>query len=366
MSANSTPLREESPRPSWEEDAARQEEAERESRLVVTWDEFLEEKYPKVPSLWGDAFLVKGGGYLIVGGDTGVGKTILMANLILSLAAGRDNFLGFRLPGRPVAVLFLEAEGSRSCFRARLLQMAGNLGVLDDAGLPIYFNHVKTPLTIAGDSLAAMIQKSGAELVFLDPVGQFYSGNENATDDWRDMVTKPLKTMSAMHNMAFALSEHYSKPNENRSGQHRIRGTAAKLQDCGAAMRLEVGRAGGCSRILFFDRVRDGALPFPDKSPSRMALEIDVAAGTIRRDEREDAEILAAFQEGRISDVVEVIRALGPEVSTANLVAAINERAGLERSRANDLIASAVANDAIERSRRGFYRLKGELLRGEA
>jgi hypothetical protein len=92
---------------------------------------------------------------------------------------------------------------------------------------------------------------------------------------------------------------------------------------------------------------------------------IDVAKGTISRDEREDAEAALAYREARVADVVEVVRAAGPEVKTADLIAGLNDRTGLEKSRAKDLIAAALACRAIERPRRGIYRLRGGLFSGE-
>jgi hypothetical protein len=331
----------------------------RDTALVITWDEFVAEQYPPVPSLWGDALLVKGGGYLIVGGDTGVGKTILVSNLIFALVAGMDEFLGFPLPGRPVSVLFLEAEGSRQKFRDRLQQIAERLGVRR-VGLPLFFHRADADLSIK--TLGDMLEQSRVELAFLDPVGRFYSGNENLTDEWRGMVTNPLAKLATWHSTAFVLSDHYSKPNEARSGQHKIRGSAAKVQDCGAALRLEIGRAGGRSRILFFDRVRDGAIPFPEMDPSRMALEINVEAGTVEVDARDEAESALAYREARVADVVEVVRAGGTEIKTRDLIAGLDERTGLEKSRAKDLIVTAKAARVIERARHGYYRLPGELL----
>jgi hypothetical protein len=260
-------------------------------------------------------------------------------------------------------VLFLEAEGSRQKFRDRLQQIAERLDVCR-AGLPLFFHRADATLSIK--TVGDMIEQSCVELAFLDPVGRFYTGNENLTDEWRGMVTNPLAKLATSHSTAFVLSDHYSKPNEARSGQHKIRGSAAKVQDCGAALRLEIGRAGGGSRILFFDRVRDGAIPFPEMDPSRMALEINVAAGTVAVDARDEAEGALAYREARVADVVEVVRAGGTEIKTCDLIAGLGERTGLEKSRAKDLIVTAKAARVIERVRHGYYRLPGELLRRSA
>jgi hypothetical protein len=327
---------------------------------IVSWDEYMAETYPPLQSLWGDAFLVKAGDYLILSGDTGVGKTILLINLVLALAAGWEEFLGFPLPGRPVHQLVLEAEGSRSKFRDRISKIKENLGIR--GSLPISF-HARTA-TLSIERLGNMIADSRAEHALLDPIGRFHDGNENDTTDWRHCVTNPLFKLATEVDLATSFSDHYCKPNENRAGQHKLRGSAAKVQDCGAAMRLDHGKAGGSSRILFFDRVRDGALPFPDRDPSRMPLILDVAAGTVTVDDREDAD-LGVTPEPRLAEVARLLLKLAPEgdeVSTATLLRAIQDALGLEKSRANDLISSAKDAKLIESARRGYYRLPGKLM----
>ena len=341
---------------------------EADGRLIVGWDEYMAETYPPVPSLWGDALLVKTGGYLLLAGDTGVGKTILKANLILSLAEGRDEFLGFALPGRPVKCLLLEAEGSRQMFRDRLLKIAEARGI--HGSLPIAFHERHTDLVIDGPNLTTMVEQSGAEYVLLDAIGRFWTGNENDATEWRAGVTTPLAKLTSAFNVAVSFNDHPSKPNENRTGHHTIKGSGAKVHDCGATLRLEIGKGGGRSRILYFDRVRDGALPFPDRDPSRLPLLIDVAAGTIAVDEAADAEgRLETAQEARHADVrkalEEINRNLGipvqSDVASAGLRLKVQSLTGLEKSRAKGLILSARLAGAIERPRRGYYRLPGTL-----
>jgi flagellar biosynthesis GTPase FlhF len=108
-------------------------------RRVVTAAEFFAERDEALASLWGDGILVRGGGYLILSGPGGVGKTILLGAFLLALAAGRDEFLGFPLPGEFVPCLILEAEGSRSKFRERAAAMARAYG-LDAGKLPLFFH----------------------------------------------------------------------------------------------------------------------------------------------------------------------------------------------------------------------------------
>jgi hypothetical protein len=262
--------------PEWAAPKPADEEKSMAEKLIITWDEFMAETFPKVISLWGLAFLVMGGGYLVLSGDTGVGKTILIINLILSLAEGRDEFLGFPLPGRPVRCLILEAEGSRKMFRDRIAAIADARGI--KGSLPITFHKIDAELSIK--NISKLVGQANAEFVFLDPVSNFWTGNENDASDWIGSIVQPLGAVATKHVCAVAFCDHYGKPNENRYGQFKLRGTAAKVQRGGAALRLEIGRGGAASRILTFDRIHDGPLP----DPNRVALKIDVARGTVERD----------------------------------------------------------------------------------
>lgn len=256
--------------------------------FVVSAVEFLAEQDDARPSLWGDGLLVSGGGYLIVGGEGEVGKTILLAGLYLSLAAGLKEYLGFPLPGSETPVLILEAEGSRPKFRARMQSVARAYG-LDLAKLPIFFHARDATLSIDGDVLGEMLRESAARAVLLDPIGRFHDRDENSATEWRRGVTNPLGLLARERETAFAFSDHYVKPSELRRARHKLRGSAAKIDDCGAALRLEYGTGGKASRVLFVDRVRDGALPDPD----RLALRIDVAQGYVEVDPAGVAEAVS-------------------------------------------------------------------------
>jgi hypothetical protein len=125
-----------------------------------------------------------------------------------------------------------------------------------------------------------MLEECGAQVAVLDSVGHFHDGDENSSGEWRRFVTKSLGEISRARGVAIAFADHYVKPSETRQNRHKTRGSAAKVDDCGAALRLEYGKGGQGSRVLIFDRVRDGGLPEPD----RIALTMDVAAGTVALD----------------------------------------------------------------------------------
>lgn len=275
------------------------------TRTVVSAAEFFSERDEFIESLWGDGLLIPGGGYLIVGGEGGVGKTIVLAGLFLSLAAGLSSFLGFDLPGEETPVLILEGEGSRPKFRERILQIGDSYGI-NVAKLPVFFHKRDAVLSI--EALGPMLAASEARAALLDPIGRFHDADENSNTEWRRAVSKPLASFSNEFGCAFALSDHYVKPDEMRQNRHKLRGAGAKFDDCGAAMRVEYGKGGKAARVLFVDRVRDGALPDPD----RLTLSIGVGPGFVELDPEGNTEAVpgvadVADEEKIAAEVVRII-----------------------------------------------------------
>jgi hypothetical protein len=314
--------------------------------------------------MWGEAFLVRAGGYLILGGDGGVGKTVLLVNLALHMAAGDAEFLGFKLPGRRVTVLFIEAEGSRSRFRDWIGKIAREIRY-EPTDLPIFFKERDAAIDL-DENLRQMITETQAEFVVLDPIGSFFEGNENLTPEWRAGVTRKLRAIAEKFSVAFAFSDHFVKPAANqkdqtRAGKHKMRGAGAKLDDAGAIMRLEIGAGGKASRILYFDRVRDGELPDPD----RIGLTINLKRGTIDIDQIANVADIPTLHEVRQSRVADLVREIGGKnggvASTAMLMIRLKNDLQLGHTQAETLIASARDAGLIERFRQGIYRLPGEI-----
>ena len=84
---------------------------------VVTLDEFADTDEPGVAAILGteNAALIPQGGDVMTYGDGGVGKTTLMLDLGVHVAAG-DDWLGIPV-AQPRRVLLVENEGPRPLFR---------------------------------------------------------------------------------------------------------------------------------------------------------------------------------------------------------------------------------------------------------
>ena len=97
---------------------------------VLCLAQLLEQQSPAPPPCLVEPGLLPAQGILFVGGEPKVGKSLLVANLALSLAAGTDR-LGFPVPA-PRRVLVCQFELPIPQFVSRLASMRRVLGTAAD------------------------------------------------------------------------------------------------------------------------------------------------------------------------------------------------------------------------------------------
>lgn len=120
-------------------------------------------------------------GILFCGGEPKVGKSILVTNLSLALAAGSSR-TGFQIPA-PRRVLICQFELPTEQFAARLAQMRQPLGDAADTNLFIdtrAAGHLlSTPQGL--NHFLAAAQTAAAEVIVLDPLYSTHDQDENDT-----------------------------------------------------------------------------------------------------------------------------------------------------------------------------------------
>lgn len=203
----------------------------------VSWLEFQAEE-DNVAYYCGDILAEETVNILVA--DAGVGKTTLVTQLCLSLAAGRP-FLDIPCQN-PTKVLLLEAEGARGLYRARAGKACKALGIPDYHVNGRWFIQSRWVSDFSTGNLMVedQIRRSGAKVVVMDTLGYFLGeGDENSAKDWKQKVMFPLRRLRAMYGCAFILLHHEAKPSELRTGHHRGRGTSAMFGDCDTWMSLE-------------------------------------------------------------------------------------------------------------------------------
>src|SRR5438552_14083485 len=152
---------------------------------VVSLAQLLAEQPASPPPGWIEPGLLPPQGMLFVGGEPKVGKSLLVANLALALAAGKDRS-GFTIPA-PRRVLVCQFELPTPQFVGRLASMRRSVGAAAEQSLLVD--------TRAGGNLLSAPQglnhflnaarQASAEVIVLDPL---YSTHDRDENDTRSMA----------------------------------------------------------------------------------------------------------------------------------------------------------------------------------
>jgi archaellum biogenesis ATPase FlaH len=147
---------------------------------VLSLAQLLEQQPPTTPCLV-EPGLLPAQGILFIGGEPKVGKSLLVANLALSLAAG-SNRTGFSI-ATPRRVLICQFELPLPQFVSRLALMRRGLGADAD-------HHLLVDTRAAGHLLSATqglqhflsaAREAAAEVIILDPLYSTHDQDENDT-----------------------------------------------------------------------------------------------------------------------------------------------------------------------------------------
>src|SRR5579859_3106821 len=137
---------------------------------VLSLAQLLEQQPPTAPPCLVEPGLLPPQGILFVGGEPKVGKSLLVANLALSLAAGSDQ-LGFPVPA-PRRVLVCQFELPIPQFVSRLATMRRAMGNAADQNLFVDTratgNLLSAPPGLQHFLAAARV--ASAEIIILDPL----------------------------------------------------------------------------------------------------------------------------------------------------------------------------------------------------
>jgi len=148
---------------------------------VLSLAQLLEQQPTTAPACLVEPGLLPPQGILFVGGEPKVGKSLLVANLALSLAAGSDR-LGFPIPA-PCRVLVCQFELPVPQFVSRLATMRRRLGAAADQNLLVdtrASGHLLSAPQGLNHFLAAA-RTAAAEIIILDPLYSTHDQDENDT-----------------------------------------------------------------------------------------------------------------------------------------------------------------------------------------
>ena len=148
---------------------------------VLSLAQLLEQQSPTPPPCLVEPGLLPAQGILFVGGEPKVGKSLLVANLALSLAAGADR-LGFPI-SKPCRVLVCQFELPVPQFAHRLATMRRAMGNGADHNLFIDIRAAGHLLSAPQgfQHFLAAAHAAAAEIIILDPLYSTHDQDENDT-----------------------------------------------------------------------------------------------------------------------------------------------------------------------------------------
>lgn len=148
---------------------------------VLSLAQLLEQQPSAAPACLVEPGLLPPQGILFVGGEPKVGKSLLVANLALSLAAGVDR-IGFPVPA-PRRVLICQFELPVPQFVSRLATMRRALGAAADQHLLVDTRATGHLLSAAQglNHFVSAARAAAAEIIVLDPLYSTHDQDENDT-----------------------------------------------------------------------------------------------------------------------------------------------------------------------------------------
>jgi hypothetical protein len=151
------------------------------THTVLSLAQLLEQQPPSPPPCLVEPGLLPAQGILFVGGEPKVGKSLLVANLALSLAAGAEG-MGFPIPA-PRRVLVCQFELPIPQFVNRLAIMRRVLGPAADQNLFVDTRATGHLLSAPQgmQHFLASARTAAAEIIILDPLYSTHDQDENDT-----------------------------------------------------------------------------------------------------------------------------------------------------------------------------------------
>jgi hypothetical protein len=187
------------------------------SPTVLSLGQLLEQQPTTAPVGLVEPGLLPQQGILFVGGEPKVGKSLLVANLALSLAAGADR-IGFPIPA-PRRVLICQFELPVPQFVSRLAVMRRAMGTAADQNLLVDTRAAGHLLSAAQglNHFVSAARAAKAEVMVLDPLYSTHDQDENDTRAMAGLCQSLLRLRDAA-GTALVVVHHVRKS----IGRHEI------------------------------------------------------------------------------------------------------------------------------------------------
>lgn len=282
------------------------------------------------------------GGVLQLTGAGKIGKSMLLLNVAYGLALGRDA-LSFKID-KPRRVLYLNGENSPGTMQERLRCLRGYYCIDNEDADRVRQNLLFTstglmlPRNEAVKEMRGNLAEIRPEILILDPLKNFFSGEENSADNMREFMGSVRKLMAEFSLTVIIV--HHTGKRQHENNLYSGRGssvlgddaetTASFQKDAGEKGRFTLSVTGRNCDEFTFHLVRQ---------PDRWFLYSLADAPEPRQDHT----------------LIEILDGLPDEFRTGQFYEA-TERKGLSDSTAKRRLADAREMGLIEVVVRGVYR----------
>src|SRR6266849_8105671 len=181
---------------------------------VLSLAQLLAQQPAAPPPSWIEPGLLPPQGILFIGGEPKVGKSLLVANLALALAAGQDG-AGFTIPAAR-RVLICQFELPTAQLVARLTTMRGGIGAAADQNLLVDTGSAGHLLS-APQGLRHFLydaRQAAAEVIVLDPLYSTHDQDENDTRSMAALCQSLLRLRDA--SSAALIVVHHVRKSKSR------------------------------------------------------------------------------------------------------------------------------------------------------
>jgi len=276
---------------------------------LIPLEELLAMEFPEKNELI-DKGIWPAGTALMICGESGVSKSLLLNQLAISLAMGRE-FIGLKVPTARRVIVF-QAENTLQQEQERYVAQIKGMGITTTPPNICYFP-MEGRLELANPHsrkiMIDAIKAHQADVFFIDPLISFHSANENDNSAMRqvlDFVTEVLRKTGA----GAGVLHHFGKPTDSGTTEHRARGASAIRDWTDTMLALTVKKVqDGYQHKITFVKVRNGREPKPITLERDENLVFQVIEETLKFSPEQVALLIKA-KGGRVNGKAELIGAI--------------------------------------------------------
>jgi hypothetical protein len=229
---------------------------------TISLKDLAKKDFGEVKSIIDNGILPKGG-CLIIAGESGVGKSLITIEWSIMLAAGLNLYEDHLLIPQPRSSIIFQSENIPRFVQQRLRMMIKGIP-LNSAPNNIFMNEEQIlGFDINDDQcfekIIAAVNQRGAEVIFIDPLQSFHHVNENDNVAMRGVLDR-FSRVGRETSAAVIIVHHFTKHNEKRGAEYRLRGATSIRDWTDTLITLERQNNEGKQLLsLNFSKVRYGS-----------------------------------------------------------------------------------------------------------